>query len=47
MYISDKKKLVPKLRSKTNNKHAANKTGNAKTPKIAVNKKAHIVKGIL
>ena len=46
MKISDRKKLVPKLRSKISNKAAENKTGNDNTPIIAVKKNAQIVSGM-
>ncbi len=43
--MSDKKKLVPKDLSKINNKAAPNKTGNDKTPRMAVKKNVQMVNG--
>ena len=45
--ISDKKKLVPKLRSKINMIEADNNTGNDNNPTMAVKKKPQIVRGNL
>jgi hypothetical protein len=45
--MSERKKLVPKDLSKIKSKEAANKTGKANIPKIAVIKKLQIVKGNL
>jgi hypothetical protein len=45
--ISERKKLVPRLRSNNNNTAPDNNTGKERTPNTAVKNIAHMVRGIL